>query len=120
MWTRFITDGELAKQYLYIYVEASEEEAKSVFYNRFGPSRCDYMIFAWGDEDLDEITNFGFYPLREKGETLSEFMRQDDVLFIFAEDITPEERAIRVPLAGLVDLDYVSDDDLLYFMEHRK
>jgi len=129
MWTRFITNGKLAEKYLYIYIEASEEEAKSVFYNRFGssPGRltshletcCDYLTFEWGD-DLEQITNFGLYPLREDGETLSEFMGQDDILFIFAEDITPEERTARIPLGGWVNLDQISDDELLYFMGCRK
>jgi len=68
-WTRFMdmhSGGGLKEQnYDYIYIEASEEEAKVIFYNRFGhsPDRItctccgeDYSI--GDDESLAQLTAF--------------------------------------------------------------
>jgi hypothetical protein len=68
MWTRFMdmhSGGGLKEQWQFIYIEAPEDEAKIIFYNRFGhnPERVtctccgnDYSIEA--DESLKQLTGY--------------------------------------------------------------
>lgn len=68
MWTRFMdmhSGGRSKEKYDKIYIEAPEDEAKIIFYNRFGhnPERVsctccgeDYSISS--EEDLAQLTGF--------------------------------------------------------------
>jgi len=136
----------------HIYIEAPEDEAKVIFYNRFGhnPERVsctccggDYSISE--GESLAQLTGFhrhcawesvkgekggGHYVERQdeghrkyilhgdddavwqayltergdsvKYQTLEEYMKNDDVLFIPKSHIKPEERKGEVPEQGFV------------------
>ena len=78
MWTRFMdmhSGGSQKEKWPYIYIEAPEKEAISVFYNRFGhnPKRvtcaccgADYSISS--NEDLAQLTAYdrGCIPLKSK------------------------------------------------------
>lgn len=133
MWTQFWDmhsgGGPKEKGYEKIYIEAPEEEAKIIFYNRFkhSPDRVsctccgrDYSAESneslaylsayhrgckWSDatnsyvEEPDQNFNF----LKDKKLlTLEEYEQKPDVLVIRAADIKPEERLGEVPEEGYV------------------
>ena len=128
MWTKFMdthSGGDKKENWENIYIEAPKEEAKVIFYNRFGhnPDRVtctccgpDYSIYE--EETLAEVTAFergcdekeGKY-VEEKSKwskkllTLAEYKEKEDVLFINEEDIKPEERTGSVPIQGYVWID---------------
>lgn len=128
MWTCFWdmhSGGGKKEQWSMIYIEAPEEEAKVIFYNRFGHNpehvtcKCcgeDYSIDEW--ESLEDATGFhrgctydrslnkyidkpnlGAYP---KYQTLDEYLKSDDVLAISADEIKDEERVGEVFDEGYV------------------
>ena len=109
----------------YIYIEAPEEEAKSVFYSRFdrNPDRVsctccgeDYSITE--SKTLEEVTAFERgckydekakkyieepdtrYSFSSKHTPLKEYLKH--VKVIYAKDIKPEERHKDVPEEGFV------------------
>lgn len=168
-WTQFMdmhSGGGSKEPYEYIYIEAPEEEARVIFYNRFGhnPERVsctccgdDYSISSeksllrltgyerncdsletprdpetglykkpddpWFDEhyylepgEEDEARKRGYsiresiakQVVRQHGSdygrylTLDEYIAQNDVLVIRADEIKPEERVGDVPAQGYV------------------
>ncbi len=138
-WTLFwdMHSGGGCKEDLYekIYIEAPEEEAKVIFYNRFGhnPSRVsctccgeDYSISE--SPSLEQASAFhrgckwvsvldepggGHYvdepehkPWRlDKYQTLDEYVKNSNVLVIYAKDIKTKEREGSVPEQGYVWID---------------
>ena len=130
MWTQFwdMSSGGTQKEPWHdIFIEAPVEEAKTIFYNRFGhnPDRItcaccgnDYAIY-YGD-DIAQLTGYhrgcAWNSLSERyveepsrdhrgGRgmmTLAEYEAQEEVLFIRAEEIKPEERVGDVPEQGWV------------------
>lgn len=105
------------KPYEYIYIEAPEDEARSVFYSRFGhnPDRIsctccgqDYSVTVY--ETLEDATVYERetykYPdslrnfERVVSKTVSEYMAQDDILLIPAESIEFYERSVYIPEEG--------------------
>lgn len=145
VWTRFMdmsSGGGRKEDFSKIYIEAPEEEAKIIFYNRFGhnPERVscsccgeDYSISE--DETLEQSTGYdrgcdyadGQYHERPSTERfrsdtyipLNDYIaagqdqngwklvsgRHEPVAFIFAKDITDEERRGTLPRQGLVWVD---------------
>ena len=126
-WTQFMdmhSGGGQKEPYEYIYIEAPEDEAVVVFYNRFGhnPERVtctccgdDYSItespsleeasaFNRGcayDRELDRYVEKpagGYGSFR----TVDEYMKDEDVLVIRASEIKPSERKGDVPTQGYV------------------
>jgi len=132
MWTRFMDmhsgGGTKEKPYQYIYIEAGESEAVTIFYNRFGhnPNRVtctccgeDYSIAedstleqATGYErgcDFDNATNeyverpsTSGYSFYKDYQTLADYIKRPDILVIYADSIKPEERTGEVPEQGYV------------------
>lgn len=128
MWTRFMDmhsgGGTKEDPYQYIYIEAPESEAVSVFYNRFShnPHRVtctccgeDYSVSE--NESLEQLTAFGrgcayegnAYVERQNEKfkwstycTLDEYKKKADVLFICADEIQAEERTGVVPEQGYI------------------
>lgn len=143
MWTQFWdmhSGGGQKLDWTQIYIEAPEEEATIIFYNRFGrnPQRVtctccgeDYSISE--EEDLLQITayerqcrfannpetkegkyvekgeklsegwEFGsFSSVYGKYQTIEEYKEREDILFITADEIRPEERVGDVPEEGYV------------------
>lgn len=130
MWTQFMdmhSGGSLKHGVQYIYIEAPKEEAKSVFYSRFGtnPERVtctccggDYSITE--SETLEQASAFergckhdkesrSFMELPEKDsfrwqayQTIEEYLKHGDIQVIYAKDITDEERETYVPEEGYV------------------
>jgi len=127
MWTQFMdmhSGGGNKENFEYCYIEASEKEAKIIFYNRFGhsPERVtctccgeDYSITE--SETIEAATAYerncaledGKYveKLRENSYgrgyiTLDDYKKKPDVLFIYDKDIKPEERIGEVPEQGYV------------------
>ena len=103
----------------YIYIEASEEEAKNIFFNRFkrNPSKVtctccgeDYSLSS--EESLAALTEFdgwgSKYSFHGEKMTLEEYMADKNNLFIPAHEIKDEERVADIPKQGYV---WVGDDD---------
>lgn len=123
MFTRFwdmCSGGGLKEDpYQYIYIEAPEGEAKIIFYNRFGhsPERVsctccgdDYSIDSNPSLELSTAFHRGCiwddklknYDINSGTQSLEEYLKREDVLFIPASDIKPEERIGSVPEQGYV------------------
>jgi hypothetical protein len=128
MWTQFMdmhSGGPAKEPQQYIYIEAPEEEAKVIFYNRFGhnPERVtcthcgdDYSITesetleqatayergcAWSeDSNKYEERQADRFPFN-KCCPLDEYLKTD-ILVIRDNEISPEERTGDVPLQGYV------------------
>lgn len=118
MWTRFMdmnSGGGQKEKWSQILIEAPEEEARLVFYNRFGhnPDRvtctCCGNDYSVTEEDtLDEATDYyrelefkwqGVKPKR----TTEKFLKDNEEwLVICAEDIKPDERKGELPTQGYV------------------
>lgn len=128
MWTQFMdmhSGGGSKEPQEYIYIEAPEDEAKTIFYKRFrhNPERVtctccgeDYSVTE--EETLEQATAFergcdydrgvdryrerpseGFSPFEYK--TLGDYLKTD-ILVIYAKDIKPEERVGDVPRQGYI------------------
>ncbi len=127
MWTKFMdmaSGGGSKEPYQYIYIEAPAAEARVIFYKRFGhnPERVtctccgeDYSITE--SPDLAQATGFergcdyadGGYVDRPATKfafktfcSLEDYMKREDVLFIPASHIKPDERRGEVPEQGYV------------------
>ena len=129
MWTQFMdmhSGGASKEEWEYIYIEAPEEEAIVIFYNRFGhnPNRVtctccgdDYSISE--SETLEHVTAYERGCLFDKQQgryvdkpdksstwnkyrTLDEYKKDPSVLFIGKQEIKPEQRTGEVPDEGYV------------------
>ena len=130
MWTRFMDmhsgGGMKEPPYEYIFIEAPEDEAKVIFYNRFGhnPERVtctccgdDYSISE--NKTIKEATAYdrgcrwdkkkkGCVEKADKERTWNKYMtveqykKNENVLFIYVKDIKPSERDGKVPVQGYV------------------
>lgn len=110
-WTQFWdmnSGGGLKEKWDKIYIEAPQEEACVIFYNRFGhsPHRvtctccgADYSIST--NDSLDKLTEFH----RRNYQPLAEYLQSEDSLFIYYKDIKDEERKGKVPSQGYVWID---------------
>jgi hypothetical protein len=127
MWTRFMdmhSGGGSKEAWENIYIEAEEEKAKVIFYNRFGhnPERVsctccgeDYSISEsetleqatgyergclWDDKEGGYVEKHGrsYIPYR----TLIEYKKDSEVLFITDAEIKKSERTGDVPQEGYV------------------
>lgn len=114
------------KPYEYIYIEAPEQEAEVIFYNRFGrnPNRVtctccgeDYSISQY--DSLQRATGYDRgcrwdgksgafveeadpdYAWKEYV-TLEAYLAREDVLVVYANQIKPHEREGEVPPEGYV------------------
>lgn len=133
MWTHFWDmhsgGGTKEEPYNHIYIEAKEEEAKIIFYNRFGhnPDRVsctccggDYSISE--EELLEQITAFHrgcnydettkkYGEESDKGhsfheyQTLTNYVKGKDVLIIFKDSIKEDERVGDIPDQGYIWVD---------------
>jgi hypothetical protein len=131
MWTRFMdmhSGGGAKEGWEYIYIEAPEEEACVIFYNRFGhnPHRvtctccgADYSVYE--HSTLKDATGYdrncatvktkeGWKYIEEpntqwgktKLTSLEDHVADPSVLVIYAADIKPEEREGYLPQQGYV------------------
>jgi len=128
MWTEFMdmnSGGGRKEKWSYIYIEAPEDEAKVIFYNRFGhnPERVtctccgdDYSITEY--EDLRRATAYqrgckcgkdGYieepdrkYDPNKQLISLEDYIKQDMSLVVDRDSIKPEERKGDVPSEGYV------------------
>lgn len=122
MWTDFMDmhsgGGAKEEPYEHIYIEASKEEAKVIFYNRFGhnPERvtctcCGEDYWASEEENLEALTEYqrrrSATGYRKKGPLipLDKYLAQGNVLVIRAADIKSSERTGNVPRQGYVWVD---------------
>lgn len=109
-WTQFWdmhSGGDLKeKPYHMIYIEAPKDEARVIFYNRFGhnPERVsctccgeDYSVSE--EPTLEQLTG---YHRGCRNQTLADYCRNDDVLVIHAGEIAPSERQGSVPKQGYI------------------
>ena len=116
--------GTKEPPYEKIYIEAEEEEARVIFYNKFGHSAdrisctccgADYSVSH--EYSLDQLTAFHrncdydqatelyverVKPSRGKYQSPEEYAARDDVLIIPAVGITDSERKGGVPTEGWV------------------
>ena len=110
-----------------IIIEAPEDEARVIFYNRFGhsPDRVsctccgeDYSVSS--EPTIEQLTGYHRncayegkeYVEKHNGKsysgphvTVEEYAAREDVLFIPASEIKPEEREGDVPTSGYVWVD---------------
>lgn len=112
-WTTFTdmhSGGGSKQTQEYIYIEAPEDEAKVIFYNRFGHSASrvtctccgpDYSVYE--SDSLEEATEY-LRTRNGEGVGVKEHALRSDVLVIRAKDIKPEERLGLVPVQGYVYL----------------
>lgn len=134
MWTRFMDmhSGGSTKEepYQYIFIEAPEEEAKIIFFNRFGHNPERVTCTCCGDDysisdapTLEEATGFDrgcHYDKKEeryverssedrfslnKYQALDEYLKRDDILIVRQSEIKPEQRKGEVPRQGYVWVD---------------
>lgn len=130
MWTHFWdmhSGGGQKENFAHCFIEAPENEAKIIFYNRFGhnPERVsctccggDYSISEYEtleeatayhrncefDKELNEYvesprqSTFGTYEYIPLGE----YMQRSDVLIIFARSILESEKIGEIPEQGYV------------------
>jgi len=130
MWTKFwdmASGGSHKEKWDHIYIESVEEEAKIIFFNRFkhNPNRVsctccgeDYDICEY--QSLKEATAFDrgcaydgenkcYLENIESGykeyQSVEDYLKNENVLIIFADDITPEEREGEIPVQGYVWVD---------------
>lgn len=133
MWTRFMdmhSGGGQKEKFALCYIEAPENEAKIIFYNRFGhnPERVtctccgdDYSISEYGT--LEEATAYDrncefdnstgeYVEIARKSNyvpyeyiPLENYILQPDVMVIFENDILDSERNGDLPQQGYVWLD---------------
>lgn len=130
MWTQFMdmhSGGGSKEKWEYIYIEAPESEARTIFYNRFGhnPERVtctccgeDYSITEY--ESLEQATAFergcrysdasgkwveGPRHSNREYRTLDEYKKGDRVLFICDGEIAPDEREGDIPSQGYIWID---------------
>jgi hypothetical protein len=110
MWTTFLdmhSGGDQKEKWGHIFIEAPEDEAQVIFYNRFGhnPNRVtctccgnDYSV----DEHptLEEATEF-----HRKGRTVEEYRKDPTVLIVPKSKILDSERKGTVPPQGYVWVD---------------
>ena len=123
-WDMYSGGGMKEEPYKEIYIEAPEEEAKVIFYNRFGhnPERVsctccgeDYSISesetleqasgyhrncAWDKETKSYVNKPNKYS--DSFMTMEEYSRQEDVLIIPKSKIKDSERIGDVPIEGYV------------------
>lgn len=104
-WTLFwdMHSGGRTKEgeYEYIYIEAPEEEAKIVFYNRFGhdPERisCDCCGEDYQIEESDTLEEASEYHRKNVSDehitiSIEKYIQEKEVLVIYAKDILPDEK----------------------------
>lgn len=128
-WTRFMdmhSGGRRKESFEYLYIEAPESEARSIFFSRFGhsPDRVtctccgeDYSVSE--SETLEQASGFDrgckwdnaaktyLEQLSDRGfgktyQTVDEYLKQPLVAIIRADEIKPEERKVEVPTQGYV------------------
>ncbi len=127
MWTEFwdMHSGGGCKQppYEHIFIEAPRDAAIKVFYNRFGhnPERvsCTCCGYDYAVEEYDSLQQATAYqraclfendryvekPGSEtysKYQTLADYIKNDDVYVLFAEDINEQDLTAHVPVQGYV------------------
>jgi hypothetical protein len=108
-WDMHSGGGCKESPYEKIYIEAeSEDEAKTIFYNRFGhsPDRvtctcCGEDYSVDGHDTLEEAADYH----RNNRYSMEEYLAREDVLLIRAEDILPDERVGKVPRQGYCWID---------------
>lgn len=119
MWTQFWdmhSGGGLKEKWHFIYIEAPEEEAKVIFYNRFGHNPERVTCTCCGDdyaieegEYLEKLTSYHRkeQPLDEvlKSGVFNHAILEGEVLFLFDKDIKPGERTGSMPQQGYVWVD---------------
>jgi len=133
MWTQFWdmhSGGGGKEQWTQIFIEASKDEAKVIFYNRFGhnPDRVtctccgsDYSITEYetleqatayhrGCKFSDEENKYIEEPddskyVTHQYMTLENFLKEKYVLAIFSSEIKPEEQVGDIPEQGYVWID---------------
>lgn len=127
-WTQFMDmhsgGGNKEGGYEYIYIEAPEEEARIIFYNRFGHSSDRVSCTCCGEDysvsesdSLEQATAYNrgckydnskkkYVEEPQYGDSgilsLSEYLLQNDVLVIHKKDIKDSERIGDVPEQGYV------------------
>ena len=129
MWTKFMdmhSGGSQKEKWAFIYIEAPENEAMIIFYNRFGHNPERVTCTCCGqDYSIDESETIERATAYERGcrwdndkrcyveeidskyswkeyRTLDEYKKDNRVLFIHASEIKDNERIGYVPTQGYV------------------
>jgi hypothetical protein len=113
MWTHFWdmhSGGDLKEEWGHIYIEAPQEEAEVIFYNRFGhnPNRVtctccgeDYSISE--GRSLGELTKYHReYGGKKNRQSIESYTQDPNVLVIRKDEIQDSEREGTLPTEGYV------------------
>lgn len=90
MWTEFYdmySGGNAKEKWTRIFIEAREDDALAIFYNRFGHNPYRVTCTCCGPD----------YSIHEC-ETIERYIQMDNVLIIPASEIKPEERVSDIGL----------------------
>lgn len=113
-WTEFwdmCSGGEIKEEsYEKIYIEAPEAEAKVIFYNKFGHNPERVTCTCCGDDysisESVSLEQASAYHRKEYGKkkltTIAKYLKQKDVLVVYAKDIKDTERVGEVREEGYV------------------
>ena len=99
-WTRFMDmhsgGGTKEEDYEYIYIEASEDKAVTIFINRFGHNpnsiACDCCGGNYSVSEYNTLEKATKYERDWDKETLEQYIKKEDVLIIKDCEIKKEER----------------------------
>jgi len=118
-WTQFMdmhSGGGNKTGYEYIYIQADEETATTIFCNLFDQhpdsvacSCCGNNFSVTESESLDEATE---YNRRWSKKTLEEYLQDKDIKVVYASEITPEllEESCVDPYSAYEDDSYEDDE----------
>ena len=130
-WTRFMdmhSGGPSKEDAEYIHIEAPQDEAEVIFYNRFGHNPYRVSCTCCGpDYSISEHTSLAEATAYDRGcdydrdtdgyveradpkgwrkyMTLEDYLKTDEALVIRADEIKPEEREGSLPEQGYVWID---------------
>ena len=115
MWTHFWDmhsgGGTKEEPYEHIFIEAPEDEAEVIFYNRFGhnPHRitCTCCGSDYAIDEYKTLKEATAYHRKRGGKTITvkEYSKERNVLIIRVNEIKAEERKGCLPTQGYVWVD---------------
>lgn len=95
-WTRFYDmcsgGGIKESPYEYIYIEAPEEQAKIIFYNKFGHNPERVSCTCCGSD----------YSISKYSSLENQDLNKENVLIIYKENISNHERIGELPEEGYI------------------